>query len=204
MKIIDTRGQKCPKPIIETKRALRECPTGETFKVLSDNKTSFTNISRFLNDNKIKYSVAEDNGVWTILITNETGYAIPASIAGNSSDVNRADSNADFAVVISSEFMGQGDDDLGSLLIKSFFISLNCLDETPSLIAFYNSGVKLVIKDSPIFNIIKELEEKGTEIIVCGTCVDHFNIGNRIGTGIVGDMYFITQKLSVAGKILRP
>jgi hypothetical protein len=45
MKIVDTKGQKCPKPIVETKKALRESKSGETFKVVTDNKTSFANMT---------------------------------------------------------------------------------------------------------------------------------------------------------------
>jgi len=204
MKIIDTKGQKCPGPIIETKKALRESMMGETFKVITDNKTSFANISRFLGDNKIKYSVSEERGIWTFLITNETGQAV-TNAAGTSYEVNAPKkSQAGFAVAISSELMGKGDDDLGRQLMKSFLIALSCLDEIPEVVAFYNSGVKLALKDSDTIEPIQDLERKGTEIILCSTCVDHFKISDKIGAGRIGDMYIIAQKLSSAGNVLRP
>jgi selenium metabolism protein YedF len=204
MKIIDTKGQKCPRPIVETKKALRESRIGETFQVVTDNKTSFANISRFLEDHKIKYSVFEENRIWTFQITNETGEAI-STPAKNYCEVKPAtDTNNNFAVAVSSELMGQGDDNLGRQLMKSFFVALSCLDGMPSVIAFYNSGVKLALKDSSVIDTLKEIEKKGTEIILCGTCVDHYKIGDRIGIGKIGDMYFITQKLSAACNVLRP
>jgi TusA-related sulfurtransferase len=69
MRIIDTKGQQCPAPLIATKRALKEAKTGESFKILTDKKTSLENISRFLKDNKTEFSVEETEGVWTLTVT---------------------------------------------------------------------------------------------------------------------------------------
>jgi selenium metabolism protein YedF len=204
MRIVDTKGQKCPKPIIETKKALRESKTGETFQVVTDNKTSFANISRFLGDHKIKYSVSEEKGIWSFKITNETGAAISNPVEDYCKEKAIAESNGNFAVAISSELMGQGDDNLGRQLMKSFFIALSFLEEMPSVIAFYNSGVKLALKGSEVIETLQEIEKKGAEIILCGTCVEHYKISDKIGVGKISDMLIITQKLSAAGNVLRP
>ncbi len=68
MRIVDTRGQKCPAPILATKKALKETITGESFEVLTDSQTSFNNLTRFLKDNKTQFSVEESDGVWTLTI----------------------------------------------------------------------------------------------------------------------------------------
>ena len=57
MKIVDTKGQFCPAPLIAAKRALKETITGESFMLLTDNQTSFENLSRFLKDNKAEFQV---------------------------------------------------------------------------------------------------------------------------------------------------
>ena len=69
MRITDTRGQLCPAPLIATKRALKETPEGESFLLLTDNQTSFNNVSRFLNDNNTAFQVSEADGVWTLTVT---------------------------------------------------------------------------------------------------------------------------------------
>ena len=172
--------------------------------VITDNRTSFSNISRFLSDHKIKYTVTEEKGIWTFQITNEPGVAISTPAADHLLEELPVSSDAGFAVAVSSEVMGRGDDDLGRQLMSSFFIALSCLDEMPSVIAFYNSGVMLALKDSVIINTLKEIEKKGSEIILCSTCVDHFKVGDRIGVGTISDMYIITRKLSAAGNVLKP
>jgi len=107
-------------------------------------------------------------------------------------------------VAITSELMGQGDDMLGKKLMHSFFVALSVMDELPSVIVFYNSGVKLAVNDSDVIDLLKEIEKKGVEMILCGTCVDHFGIGDATGAGKIGDMYQILQKLSAAGNVIRP
>lgn len=204
MRIVDTKGQKCPLPIIETRKALRECPAGETFKVITDNYTAFSNISRFLNDNNIRFSVSEAKNNWTFTITSEK----IATQTTRAEDYCEAPEpqfpKGDYAVVISSELMGQGDEKLGRILIKSFFVALSCLDKMPSSVMFYNSGVRLTVNDSEVIDILHEIENKGVELLICGTCIDYYNIGDRISVGRISDMFIITQKLSETGNIIRP
>lgn len=71
-KIIDCRGQLCPQPLINTKKALKESVKDETIQVLIDNATSCQNVSRFLADNAIPFTVDEQNGLFTLII-NPTG-----------------------------------------------------------------------------------------------------------------------------------
>ena len=204
MRIVDTKGQKCPLPIIETRKALRECLAGETFMVITDNNTAFSNISRFLNDNKIQFSVSEAKDIRTFTITNEKSVTLTTPSEDYCEVSEPLFPKGDYAVVISSELMGQGDDELGRRLIKSFFVALSCLDKMPSSVMFYNSGVKLTVKDSEVIDILHEIENKGVELIICGTCVDHYKIAERISIGKLSDMFIITQKLSETGNIIRP
>jgi selenium metabolism protein YedF len=204
MRIIDTKGLNCPIPIIETRKALKASYAGERFNVVTDDRKAFSNISRFLNDNKIKFTVSEDKGIWTFEITNEVDLLDTNPVEDYCEANNPVISAGDFAVVISSEIMGQGDDELGRKLMKSFMVALSCLDTIPLSIIFYNTGVKLAAYDSEIIELLLEIEKKGTEILLCGTCVDHFKIGAKINIGRICDMYIITQKLSEAGKIIKP
>ena len=204
MKVVDTRGEKCPRPIIETKKALKEISPGEIFAVLTDNKTSFDNISRFLTDNRIKFSVSESGGVWKFEVNNEKGI-VDTTPAEEYCETDKSKmASGDYAIAISSELMGSGDDVLGKKLMKSFFVSLSCMDNMPSVIVFYNSGVKLATSDSDIAEYLLEFEKRGVEMIMCGTCIDHFKLEGKISTGKIGDMYLILEKLASASNVIRP
>jgi TusA-related sulfurtransferase len=73
MRIADTRGQKCPAPLIATRKAIRESDSGESIKVITDSKNASGNISRFLKDNGIHFEIEEKEGLWTIIITKSIG-----------------------------------------------------------------------------------------------------------------------------------
>ena len=69
MRIVDTRGQQCPAPLIATKKALKESKPGETFKIITNSQNAFQNISKFLKDNDTHFEVEDNEGLHTILIT---------------------------------------------------------------------------------------------------------------------------------------
>ncbi len=74
MQTIDVREQKCPAPLIATRKLLKETAMGDSFEVITDSRNALENISRFLMDNGIKFNVMEENNAWTITVTkNDTG-----------------------------------------------------------------------------------------------------------------------------------
>jgi len=204
MKIVDTRGELCPAPLIATKRALKDPETGNSFLVLTDNKTSLDNVSRYLKDNNTPFTVSESSGTWTLNVT-KTGTFDESVKAEDycTTDVPHF-TKGNFIVVISSDKMGEGDDELGHLLMENFIKALKDLDNLPQKIVFYNKGVTLVTKESPLIDHLTDLERMGVEILLCATCVTHYNIAEKTGAGILSNMYVIAEAMASAGKIVKP
>ena len=82
--------------------------------------------------------------------------------------------------VISSDTMGKGSDELGAVLMKAFIHVATELETVPDVMIFYNAGVKLAAEGSDFLNDLKELEKKGVKMLVCGTCVNYFNLDGKI------------------------
>ena len=204
MRIVDTKGQLCPAPLIATKRALKETQLGETFIVLTDNQTSFTNVSRFLKDNNTPFTSSEKDGVWTLNVT---------KISGDLSKPNAEEycevevphfQKGDFVAAISSDKMGEGDTELGTLLMTNFIKAVHDLDILPSKMVFYNRGVFLGKKDSSVIEQLKDLERMGVSLFLCGTCINHYSLKDEIVVGTVSNMFEIAQIMSSAGKVVKP
>ena len=204
MRIVDTKGQLCPKPIIETKKVLKEVEVGDIFVVITDSETSLNNLKRFLTDNKTEYNVVKEGGSWSITVTKLSGNVSPNREEEYCSPVAKSTSGGDYVIAITSDCMGQGEEELGRKLMKSFISIILYLDSLPSSVIFYNSGVKLVVKDSPVVEYLSELKKHDVEIIVCGTCVDFYGLTNNLGIGKINDMLTITNRLLKAEKVLRP
>ncbi|MEI6047274.1 MAG: sulfurtransferase-like selenium metabolism protein YedF [Bacteroidota bacterium] len=204
MRIVDTKGQLCPAPLIATKRALKETTLGESFIVLTDNQTSFNNLSRFLKDNNTDFQAGEEGGVWTLTITKTTGGASPAKAEDYCTSPISHFQKGDFIVVVSSDKMGEGDDSLGHLLMSNFIKALKDLDKLPQKMVFYNKGVSLATNGSPVIDHLKDLEKMGVELLLCATCVNHYSLQSIVGAGTLSNMYAIAEEMATAGNIVKP
>jgi selenium metabolism protein YedF len=86
-------------------------------------------------------------------------------------------------ILIQSEFLGRGSDELGELLMSRFLTVLTDSKVKPASLLFLNSGVKLVVEGSWALTHLKKLEEQGVEILACGTCLDFFELTDKLKVG---------------------
>ena len=68
MKTIDVKGLQCPKPLIETKKALKELDENEPLRILLDNQTSKNNVIKYLGDNDLEAEVKQEGDVFEIFV----------------------------------------------------------------------------------------------------------------------------------------
>jgi selenium metabolism protein YedF len=202
--LVDAKGLACPEPVIRAKKAL---DAHDEVTVLVDDETSLENVKRLaLSSGCDVDATAEPGGVFRILIKKrEAGVSAgapsaPCGPAGASAQSGQGPT----VFVISSSVMGQGNDDLGALLMKAFIHTAVDLERPPDMMIFYNTGVKLAASDSGALDDLKALEEKGVRMLVCGTCVNFFELAGKIGAGTVSNMYDIAGALSTAGRIVKP
>lgn len=190
---IDAKGLPCPRPLMETKKKLNEVSIGETINVIVDDKVPYENIIRYISTIGLTVKSAENSGVYNIEIT-------------KSKDIvsNRKSIDSKPVVVISSDCMGDGDKELGQLLMKGFVNTLPDVDILPKQILFYNSGVKLVAQNSDVLNSLKKMVIKGVDIMACGTCLDYYNLKDEIAIGSITNMFSIIDILSRNTNIVRP
>ncbi len=105
-------------------------------------------------------------------------------------------------LVVTSQTMGSGDDELGAMLIASFFRKLAGSENKPEQIIFYNAGVKLLADGSHALDGLILLADAGVDLVACGTCVEFFQLGDRLKVGRVGTMQGIVAALSGKGCVV--
>ena len=204
--IIDAQGLLCPKPLIMTKKALKEGL--ENFQVILDNKTAYENVMRFLTDNHVPFETDENGQTFTIRVTG-TVKELKHSEAEDYCPMpapNEKTSAVGSGTVFCfrTDKMGEGSDELGRILIQACCNTLGELDPLPSALVFYNSGINLALEGSPVLESLKTLEKSGVRILVCGTCADYFKAKEKVGAGIVSNMYDILECLSGASHVVSP
>lgn len=192
MECLDLKGKTCPVPVIETKRLIDSGPV-ERLQVIVDNSTSRENVTRFLVSRGYEVSVEEREGEFR-LTGQRTGGTIP----------QRALDATKIAVLIDGETMGRGNDQLGAVLMRSFLNTLKELDPLPWKLIFLNAGVRLTTECSEYLSVLTEIGDLGVEIVSCGTCLDFFQLKDKLRVGRVSNMYEIVSSLAEASHTLKP
>ena len=200
--IVDARGQLCPVPLIMTKKALSEVALGDTLRILIDNEVSKNNVERFLADNGFASASVANAGLFTITVAKSKADPVSPDAASYCASSPRP--AGDHVILIASDKMGSGSDELGAILMKAFINTIKEVKPLPSKIIFYNSGILLTAEDSPLVASLRELESAGVGVLVCGTCVNYYEKQNLIRVGTISNMYTILETLTTAGRTIKP
>jgi selenium metabolism protein YedF len=184
--------------VIDTKEALANATA--PILVIVDNEGSSTNVRRFAESQGAAVSVERRGD--DFLVTIEPGSGAPT--AAEAPIVCDGTGARNTVVYVSSEGMGRGDDELGGILMAAFLDTLSQFKDELSHAVFINGGAKLAVECSPVLDQIRQLEQVGVQVLVCGTCLNHFGITEQLRVGSISNMYAIIETLSAAGRILRP
>nr|WP_294494677.1 sulfurtransferase-like selenium metabolism protein YedF [uncultured Mediterraneibacter sp.] len=212
---VDAMGDACPIPVVKTKKALGEMNGSGEIEVLVDNETAVKNVTKMarstgasaqseqLGDKKYRVliTVGEETSVKHKENKNRKEHAPDASDAREAAACQTCLSTV---VVVSSDRMGEGSDELGHILMKSFVFAVTQLDDLPDKMVFYNGGAKLTIEGSECLEDLKALSNQGVEIMTCGTCLDYYGIKDKLAVGSVTNMYSIVETLQSAVNVIRP
>ncbi len=98
--------------------------------------------------------------------------------------------------------MGEGPSDLQITLIKKFLQIIFDNGILPAKMLFYTDGVKLACKGSEVIDLLKQFEEKGTELVICSTCLQWYGITQAVEAGVAGSMADIIEALLKAEKVI--
>ena len=190
MNSLDVRGMSCPLPVVSVKRAL-ESAEGE-LRVLLDDGAPRENVRRFAQGRG--YQVREE--------PLEDGFAL--TISGKKSpEVAVAVRAGATVMLIGSDRLGDGPEELGRLLMKNFIMTLIELPELPDRMLFINTGVLLTAAGSEVIEALEALGNRGVEVLSCGICLDFFKKKETLAAGGVTNMFTIAESLLQAGSVVR-
>ena len=203
-KIIDCMGMACPLPVINAKKAIEAFTEDGTLSVKVDNETAVQNLTRL--GQHYGFTVSSEQG-------GETDYTVVMQVKARAAKAAQIPAEAvscevpargGKVVVLSSNTMGNGDEQLGKKLMKAFIFALTSQDEAPEKVICYNSGAYLTTEDPDTIKDLKSLEEAGTTVMTCGTCLDFYGLKEKLQVGIISNMYDIVEAQMNASLVIRP
>ncbi|MBW1944358.1 MAG: sulfurtransferase-like selenium metabolism protein YedF [Deltaproteobacteria bacterium] len=195
-KEIDCRGLACPAPVLQTKEAIeKEHPT--VIKVVVDNEAAKQNVSRFMGSQGLEVSVEREGSDFHVIGKMGEGTVAEAPV-----DDKPETGQKKIMVMVANDCMGHGDDELGEKLMLSFLKTLKEMGDELWRLVFVNNGVKLTIEGADVLPVIQELEKEGVHILVCGTCLTHFDLLAQKQVGETTNMLDIVTAMQLADKVI--
>ena len=188
---IDAGGKQCPIPVIMAKKELE---AGEQdVEIIVDGPTQVGNLER-LGDALGRKATSEPFGD-KFLVKFANGETIKGA------QVAEADT---YAVFFNTNAIGTNNSELGGNLAKMAIFTLSESERVPSYVLFMNEGVKLPAGDEPqIIENLNTLIEKGTQVLVCGTCLNFYGIKDDLKVGTVSNMYDILGAMQEVSKVIK-
>jgi len=199
VKEIDARGLSCPAPVLQTRAALEE-ESPEAIRVLLDNAGSQQNVERFLTSQGFAVERGDD-----FIVTGRKDGERPraqTSTEGRPAPVEAEASAATIAVMCTTDRIGFGDEQLGLKLMVNFIRTLKEIGPQLQRLILLNNGVKLSVDGSPVVPDLQDLVRSGVKIMVCGTCLDHFNLLEHKQVGETTNMLDVVTSLQVVDKVI--
>ncbi len=193
---IDCRGLNCPIPVVNTKKYFDALESGIGVTVV-DNEVAKNNVVKFAQGNGFNYEIEEREGnIYYITITKGEVKVEELNLK------NSNEKEEIFTIVIGSDKLGNGDDELGTALIKSYLFALSEAEVIPTNLVFLNAGVKLVVEGALTLDSLKRLVERGVNIQSCGLCLDFYGLKENLAVGEISNMYAIIEMMN-KGKTIK-
>ena len=191
---IDARGKACPQPVILAKK---EIDGGcRDLTVLVDNKTAVENLTRLGNSAGMTVTTGETAQGLFVRLTGE-GKIVEEPVIACPTTGNG------YAVFVGKDVVGAGDRELGYNLMKMALYTLAQSDSVPAHVLFMNDGVKLPAgEEQQVIDSLMTLIEKGSLVLVCGTCLNYYGLADRLKVGTVSNMYDIMSAMQRADKVI--
>ncbi len=201
---VNAMGDACPIPVVKTLQALKELKGAGTVQTLVDNEIAVQNLSRLAKSKGCSLQTEQlGEKEYRVTITVGEDAELPESADGICAPTADARPR-NIVVVISADHMGEGDEQLGKLLLKGFLFALTQQEVLPNTILFYNGGAFVTCEGSASLEDLEKLQELGVEILTCGTCLNHYGLAEKLRVGEVTNMYVITEKQLQATQVIRP
>ena len=194
---IDCRNLACPEPVIRTKNALDGLRVGEKLEILVNSIAPKENISRFLKNQNVEFSV-EQNGVET-KITAVKGESKLELTNFDEFVCEITPKTKKTVVYLNEEYAGSGD--VGVSLLAKFLGALLQV-EKPEYVICVNNAVKITTNRAhPSFKPLKDLEAAGVKILSCGSCLEAYKLVSDLSVGEMSNAYEVMQILTTHEQI---
>jgi selenium metabolism protein YedF len=194
-KQLDCRGLACPNPVIKTKELIDRDDV-DRLTVLVDNPAAQENVSRFLKRAGFQVQAAGEGDALSVTGSRSAAETCQVFVEKPEEAVRQ------ILVLIGTDQLGRGDEVLGRKLLASFIATLKEMGPELWCVVLLNAGVKLTVAGSEVLAGLQSLEQSGVRLLVCGTCLNHFELLEAKQVGETTNMLDIVTAMQLADQVI--
>ncbi|WP_028571068.1 sulfurtransferase-like selenium metabolism protein YedF [Desulfonatronum lacustre] len=198
---LDCKGLPCPQPVLQCKQYI-DAQQPKAVSVVVDNEAALQNVTRFLENQG--YRVGNEQTAqseWRITGEREAGAQADKAPVGQTATPAQG---AKTLIFLAAPGIGEGDPGLGEKLMLNFLATLPEMGPQLWRMILVNGAVRLAVEGSPGLEALQKLEAAGVTILVCGTCLTHFELLDKKAVGQTTNMLDVVTSLQLAGNVIRP
>ncbi len=198
---LDCRGMNCPEPVLHVRNIIiKESPA--SLSVLVDNEAACQNVCRFFEHQNFQV-ITEKLGTEFRIVGTRVDVAKVPEIPFPAVAVKELRVGVKkIMVLVTSDYMGHGDDGLGDMLMFNFLKTLKEMGPDLWRLVFVNRGVSFTAEGSEAVPILQELAGEGVQIFACGACLAYFHILDKIQVGEITNMLDIITGMKLADSVI--
>ncbi|MGL4606922.1 MAG: sulfurtransferase-like selenium metabolism protein YedF [Eubacteriaceae bacterium] len=195
--IIDAIGKNCPIPVIMAKKEIDN--KERNFSILVDNFVATENLKKLGQNNGYHVKIENKEPPYTLHFSKDPLFS---STLEDPLTTEVSQKPSHWALFLGKDLIGEGDSALGESLMKMYFYTLTQSENIPEAILLMNNGVKLATINEQVIEHLKVLEEKGSQILVCGACLDFYQLSSQLKVGRVSNMFSINEVMVKVSKVI--
>ncbi len=193
MKKLDLRDHQCPYPVVQTRKEMLDNPDAPLTVLVGDD-TARDNVSRLAESMGYVLDIEETDGGFSLGLLPGGGARTagkPRTVAGPT------------VTLVTADTLGQGDDELGRLLMKNYLFTLTEMETVPDRMLLINAAVKLACEGSDALEALDKIACMGVDIAACGLCLEFYGLKEKLKAGRTTNMLEVAESLQTAGRIIR-
>ncbi len=193
---LDCRGLACPQPVLKTKDFIDTDEAGQV-TVMVDNEAARDNVRRFLERAGYRVMIWQEGQDFAV-----SGFRMAVAEGAAQPLEKEGVQEKKILVVVGTDRLGRGDDELGRKLMVNFISTLKEMYPELWRLVLLNAGVKLAVGGSQVLAELQELEVSGVQVLVCGTCLNHFQLLEEKEVGETTNMLDIVNHMQMADQVI--
>ncbi len=112
--------------------------------------------------------------------------------------LSKHSSKLNMLVLVTDDGLGDKSSKIAGSLLQQLIKGLAAKEPLPNAMVFLNRAVFLTAQSSPLLSVLRELESQGVLILSNCTCLEHYQLMEKLAVGGLTNSYHVAELIKLA------